>query len=72
MINLLTVTVAIGISCPATVIDNRTNEWNRQDQQTLDNAKKHCGELYPDAPCLKMFRKKDSTTYNAVCGEENK
>lgn len=56
--------------CPKTVIDNRTKIWNNQDQQTLNGAKQRCGQLFPDAPCLKLFRKKDATTYNAICGKE--
>lgn len=57
----------LALACPQTRIENWTNEWNKQDQWTLDNAKKRCGQLYPDAPCVKMFRKKDESTYNVIC-----
>ena len=65
-------TIVLGFSCPATKVENYTNEWNEQDQKTFDGARLRCGELYPEAPCLKMFRKKDESTYNAVCGEKVK
>lgn len=58
----------MALSCPASKIENYTKEWNRQDQQTFDHAKIRCAEIYPEAPCMKLFRKKDSTTYNVICG----
>jgi len=60
--------IMLTLSCPVTIIDNHTKEWNLQDKKTLIHAKQRCVELYPEAPCLKLFRKKDSSTYNAVCG----
>lgn len=54
--------------CPATTIQNLTDTWNKQDQTTYEGAIKRCGQLYPESPCLKLFRKKDATTYNAICG----
>jgi hypothetical protein len=65
-------TLALGFSCPDTRIENYTTTWNKQDQETFEHSKIRCGELYPEAPCLKMFRKKDDDTYNAVCGEKVK
>ena len=56
------------LSCPTPRIENYTKEWNKRDQATFDHAKIRCGQLYPEAPCLKMFRKKDNWTYNVICG----
>lgn len=70
MIKVILFTLAVGsVQCPETIIENRTDEWNTQDMQTLVNAKKRCGEIYPDSPCLKKLIKKDSQTYNAICGK---
>lgn len=67
---MISLIVLAALGCPTTKIENHTKEWNKQDQWTFDRAKVRCGELYPEAPCLKLFRKKDSMTYNAVCGEK--
>lgn len=55
-------------NCPETKIVNHTKTWNEQDQKTLDRAKKRCGQLYPEAPCVKVFTKKDDSTYTVACG----
>lgn len=64
--------LALILSCPATKIDNWTKTWTKQDEITLGMAKKRCAEIYPDAPCVKFFRKKDAYTYNVICGYERK
>ncbi len=69
MIEAMLFTLALGSQCPKTVIENKTNEWNTQDKLTLYNAKRRCGKLYKDAPCLKKLIKKDNYTYNAICGK---
>ena len=69
MIATIIATVALTATCPKTRIENWTKVWTKRDQQTLDTARKRCGEIYPDAPCVKMFRKKDETTYNVICGK---
>lgn len=61
---------ALNATCGAPTIQNFTNIWNKQDQATYEGAIKRCIQLYPTSPCLKTFIKKDSTTYNAVCGEK--
>lgn len=63
--------IAAYLYCPAPVTQNYTTKWNIQDQRTFDGAMVRCGQLYPEAPCLKIFRKKDSTTYNVICGKQN-
>lgn len=67
---MITLMLMMALSCPDTKIENWTKQWTDYDQKTLDHAKVRCSELYPEAPCLKLFRKKDSTTYNAICGEK--
>lgn len=37
------------------------------DTEVLNSAKKRCGELYPDSPCLKTLIKKKEGLYNAIC-----
>ena len=70
MIKVILFTLALNsVQCPETVVENRTDEWNLQDMQTLARAKQRCVEIYPDSPCLKKFIKKDNTTYNAICGK---
>lgn len=66
MISAILLTLAM--TCPETIIDNRTNEWTPYDMQTLAHAKVRCGEIYPDSPCVKKFIKKDESTYNVICG----
>ena len=56
-------------SCPVTIVENRTSVWNEYDQETLDRATLRCKEIYPDAPCLKKFTKKDELAYAAICGK---
>jgi hypothetical protein len=68
---MITILLVAALSCPVTTIENWTKVWNAQDQKTLDGAKIRCGQMYPSAPCVKLFRKKDATTYNVICGAEN-
>jgi hypothetical protein len=55
--------------CIATLIVNNTEVFSRKDEKILASAKARCQQLYPDAPCLIKFIKKDDTTYNVICGE---
>lgn len=52
---------------------NNTSTWNRTDQLNLNQARKYCSSVHRDGyRCLRMFIKKETNTYNAVCGwEEN-
>ncbi len=43
---------------------------NDFDKKTIEVAKKRCEKIYPDAPCLKVFIKKDKMVYNAICGSK--
>lgn len=55
-------------NCYQTVIENRTGTWQEIDQKHLDQAKKRCGEIYPDAPCVKKFIKTEEQVYRVICG----
>ena len=67
------VALLVGLVCPQTVQVNKTSEpWNDHDAKILQTVKKRCGELYPEAPCVKLFRKFDSQSYTVLCGYEGK
>lgn len=59
------------IGCPQPVVENRSASWTKQDQQTYNHASFRCREIYPEAPCMKLFRKKDDSTYNVICGKKS-
>lgn len=67
MIQKITFVVAAILSCPKIEIQNKTKVWNKQDRAALSTATKGCSQQYPDAPCLKMFRKVEQGIYSAVC-----
>ena len=69
---LISLYLVSNLSCPPTVVENRTNTWKKIDHDNLMMARKRCPELYKDSPCLKFFRKKEELVYHAVCGEESK
>lgn len=56
--------------CALTIIINLTPAWTTFDKQTLEHAKVRCGQLYPDAPCARVFTKKAELTYTVACGEQ--
>lgn len=63
--------IALALSCPNPEIINKSgHKWNKFDQQTLNRAKKRCGELYPKSPCLKKFIKVKKLDYLVTCGKE--
>jgi hypothetical protein len=68
MIEPIVFTVLTAFSCPKTDVVNKTTEWNKQDQIALETAKNRCGQLFLNAPCLKMFRKVEEGIYTALCG----
>lgn len=66
---IATIVLAVGLICPTTVQVNKTDEpWNDHDKKTLEFVKKRCEQIYPDAPCVKLFRKFDSQSYTVLCG----
>lgn len=65
--NLLALLFAL--SCPKPEVVNTSDlPWNDHDQKTLEYAKKRCGEIYPDAPCVKWFKKYAFQSYSVICG----
>ena len=55
--------------CPRTTMTNISGyPWNDYDRSILKQAKKRCGEIYPDAPCVKLFRKWGKQDYSVICG----
>jgi hypothetical protein len=68
---MITLFTLMALSCPDVKMQNVTKfEWNRYDMSILTQAKKRCGELYPDARCVKLFRKYGKQDYSVVCGKE--
>ena len=67
------IAIVLALSCPQTKIENASGlEWVRGDDEALASAKKRCPEIYPDAPCLKWFRKYEFQAYDAICGAPKK
>jgi hypothetical protein len=62
--------LAIGLMCPHTAHVNKTDEpWNDYDKKIFLQVQKRCGQIYPDAPCVKLFRKFDTQSYTVLCGK---
>lgn len=61
------------LSCPQVIMVNETvKPWNKRDYQILRQVKKRCGEIYNDAPCVKLFKKYgDGHDYSVVCGAKD-
>jgi hypothetical protein len=69
MISVWTFMVMSAISCPnIKVVDHTKSAWTDQDQEAITQAQKRCGELFPKAPCLKLFVKVEEGMYRAICG----
>jgi hypothetical protein len=52
-------------------MENASKEpWNAYDYSILEQTKHRCGELYPDSPCVKLFRKYNRKQYSVICGEK--
>ena len=50
---------------------NQTDQpWNAFDKQVLNKAKIRCGQIYPDAPCVKSFYKRPEQSYWVICRGE--
>lgn len=63
--------IILVLSCPITVMQNITKyPWNDYDRSILKQTEKRCGEIYKDAPCVKLFKKWDKQDYSVVCGKE--
>lgn len=66
---MISILVGSLLYCQKVQITNLTKTWNKNDQESLELATRRCPEIYPEAPCLKYFIKKEDMLYNAICGE---
>lgn len=58
------------LSCPPTKMENTSKyPWNDYDKKILTYMETRCGQVYPDAPCVKLFRKFDDQQYSVICGK---
>ena len=54
--------------CTAPQMINTSNEaWNTKDYKTLQISQKRCKQLYPEAPCVKLFHKTEPRVYRVLC-----
>lgn len=63
----------LALSCPKTILINQNKQaWNESDYKVLKSAEKRCGEIYPDAPCVKKFYKRPTEqSYWVICSDGN-
>jgi hypothetical protein len=54
------------------IVNTSGYTWTPHDSSVLDHAKVRCGEIWEDAPCLKVFYKKGQKNYAVVCGAKEK
>lgn len=60
---------ALMAACPITKTVNKTQyPWNEHDKETQAYCGKRCAQIYPEAPCLKLFVKWDKQDYHCICG----
>jgi hypothetical protein len=63
----------LALTCVLPIMQNTSKfPWNDYDRQELKYAQKRCGEIYSDAPCLRLFRKYNFQQYSVVCGKAKK
>lgn len=56
--------------CPKTKVNALNgSKLNKHDEEMLKKAKKRCGKIYKDMPCLKQFNKIEDNRYTALCGK---
>lgn len=67
---MTTLLILLTVACPQTKMINRSKlPWVEYDRKEMKYAKKRCGEIYSDSPCLKEFYKLGFQDYYASCGE---
>lgn len=54
--------------CPETKLVGFNGSMTEQDIRSLKSAKTRCVYYYPDAPCLKIFERREEGVYRAICG----
>jgi len=56
------------LSCQDPIIQNLSDyPWNEHDSIVLARNLDRCAEIYPEAPCLKYFIKRDVQDYSIIC-----
>ncbi len=66
-----TALIALALNCPATVVKKpEGTKWEQADKASLKSAATRCAFHFPEAPCLKVFEKREPLTYRATCGEK--
>lgn len=59
--------------CSAIIIINLLNvPLNRTDKIVMKHAQTVCEQRYPEAPCLKIFKKLGPNNYQVTCGKKEK
>lgn len=69
MIKMLVLSVALAAQCPETKLVGFDKPLDENEREVLANAKKRCGEIYPEAPCLVKFEKRGERNFWATCGK---
>jgi hypothetical protein len=65
----MTLLLISSLVCSTPVMQNVTKfPWNKYDMSILKQAKKRCGELYPSARYVRLFRKFGFQDYSVICG----
>jgi len=72
MIKAIVLSTLLSGACPETNLIGFDAPLTQQETANLNQAKKRCGELYPDAPCLKSFEKREEGVFWAICAGANK
>ena len=62
----------MNLVCAAVILIGFQSPLNTDDLNALKAATKRCAEIYPEAPCLKKFIKKEERVFWAICGERPK
>ncbi len=64
--------LAAALQCPNTKFVNVSGyEWNQHDLNTYRYVQKRCVQVYPDSPCVKLFRKWGKQDYSVICGAKD-
>lgn len=67
----MTMALFLALSCSKPIMQNASKfPWNDYDKSILHQAQNRCGELYPEAPCVRLFRKFNKNQYTVICGKK--
>lgn len=69
---MIILSLLLNLSCSEPIMKNESEQpWNTHDYKILRNVKVRCGQIYQDAPCVKLFWKTGVQSYKVVCGHED-